>query len=116
MRLMRLASRPLERFLHVEASSGVVLMVAAAVAMIWANSPWSGSYTRLWETPIGLTVGGLSFERSLAWFVNDGLMAIFFFVVGMEIRRELHHGELSEPRPATRGTHRQKSWRRRWAE
>ena len=55
MRLMRLASRPLERFLHVEASSGVVLMVAAAVAMIWANSPWSGSYTRLWETPIGLT-------------------------------------------------------------
>ena len=100
MRLMRLASRPLERFMHVEASSGVVLLIAAAVAMIWANSPWSDSYTRLWETPIGLTVGGLSFERSLAWFVNDGLMAIFFFVVGMEIRREMHHGELSELRRA----------------
>lgn len=100
LRLMRLASRPLDRFLHVEASSGVVLLVVAALAMIWANSPWADHYTRLWDTPIGLRIGGVAFERSLAWFVNDGLMAIFFFVVGMEIRREMHHGELSELRRA----------------
>ncbi len=96
LKLARLASRPLERFLHIEASSGIVLLVSAAVAMIWANSPWAASYTRLWETSLGFQIGSWSFARTLAWYVNDGLMAIFFFVVGMEIRREIHHGELSE--------------------
>ncbi len=100
LKLARLASRPLERFLHVEASSGVVLLLSAALAMIWANSPWAQSYTALWETPLGLQLGPWDFQRSLGWWVNDGLMAIFFFVVGMEIRREIHHGELSEPRRA----------------
>jgi len=96
LRFARLAGRPLERFLHIEAASGILLLVAAAVALAWANSPWAESYVRLWETPLGLRVGGFTFERSLAWVVNDGLMVIFFFVVGMEIRREIHHGELSE--------------------
>lgn len=100
LRLVRLASRPLERFLHVQAASGVVLLIAAAVAMIWANSPFKDSYLRLWETPLGFSLGPLSFERGLGWWVNDGLMAIFFFVVGMEIRREIHHGELSDLRRA----------------
>lgn len=100
LRLVRLAGRPVERFLHVEASSGVVLLIAAAVAMIWANSPWADSYRALWHTPLGFGLGSLSFERPLEWWVNDGLMAIFFFVVGMEIRREIHHGELSELRRA----------------
>lgn len=100
LRLARLARRPLERFLQIEAASGILLLVVAGVALGWANSPWSASYFRLWETPLGLRLGGLRFVRPLAWFVNDGLMAIFFFVVGLEIRREAHHGELSEWRRA----------------
>ncbi|MDC0746571.1 Na+/H+ antiporter NhaA [Polyangium mundeleinium] len=100
LRLTRLASRPLERFLQIEAASGILLLVAAAVALVWANSPWAESYTLLWHTPLGIRVGTFTFERTLEWFVNDGLMVIFFFVVGMEIRREIHHGELSEWRRA----------------
>ncbi len=100
LRLARFASRPLERFLRIQASSGIVLIVAAAVAIAWANSRWAPSYERLWHTTVGVRLGGFVFERSLEWFVNDVLMTIFFFVVGMEIRREMHHGELSEWRRA----------------
>jgi NhaA family Na+:H+ antiporter len=101
LRFARLAGRPLERFLRVEAASGILLMVAAAVALAWSNSPWAGSYVHLWHTPLGIRVGAFTFERPLEWVVNDGLMAIFFFVVGLEIRREIHHGELSEWRRAS---------------
>ncbi|MEN9579637.1 MAG: hypothetical protein RJA70_2646 [Pseudomonadota bacterium] len=83
-----------------EAASGILLLVAAALALTWANSPWSESYFRLWEIPVGIRFGDFSFERSLSWFVNDALMVIFFFVVGLEIRREVHQGELSEVRRA----------------
>lgn len=100
LRFARLAGRPLERFLRIEAASGILLLVAAAVALVWANSPWAQSYVALWHTPVGLRIGSFAFERSLEWVVNDGLMVIFFFVVGMEIRREIHHGELSEWRRA----------------
>ncbi|MBI2376240.1 MAG: Na+/H+ antiporter NhaA [Deltaproteobacteria bacterium] len=100
LRLARLASRPLERFLRIEAASGILLLLAAALALVWANSPWASSYSSLWQARVGLHVGTFAFERSLEWFVNDGLMVIFFFVVGMEIRRELHHGELSDWRRA----------------
>ena len=99
-RFARLARRPLERFLRIEAASGILLMVAAALALAWANSPWADSYVRLWHTPLGIRLGKFSFEQTLEWFVNDGLMVIFFFVVGMEIRREVHNGELSEWRRA----------------
>jgi NhaA family Na+:H+ antiporter len=91
---------PVERFLAVEASSGILLLVAAAVALAWANSPWHGSYQALWHTSVGLKVGPLAFERDLHFWINDGLMAVFFFVVGLEIKRELHAGELSELRRA----------------
>ncbi len=101
MRLTRLAGRPLERFLRIQAASGILLLLAAAIALVWANSPWAESYQRLWHTPVGFRLGAHHFERSLEWFVNDGLMVIFFFVVGLEIRRELHHGELSEWRRAS---------------
>ncbi|MBK8172890.1 MAG: Na+/H+ antiporter NhaA [Sandaracinaceae bacterium] len=100
LRLMRIAGRPLERFLRIEAASGILLLVAAAVALALANSPWADAYLSIWHTPLGLRVGGFAFERSLEWVVNDGLMVIFFFVVGMEIRREIHRGELSEWRRA----------------
>lgn len=100
LRLARLAGRPLERFLRIEAASGILLLLTTAVALAWANSPWAESYVHVWHTPVGIHIGGLEFERSLEWVVNDGLMVIFFFVVGMEIRREIHHGELSEWRRA----------------
>jgi NhaA family Na+:H+ antiporter len=76
-------------------------MVAAIVALAWANSPWRTLYAELWQTPIGLRVGSLLFERDLHFWINDGLMTVFFFVVGLEIRREIHAGELSEVRRAT---------------
>lgn len=100
VRLARFAGRPLERFLHTEATSGVLLLVAAAFALSIANSPWSDAFTRFWHTPIGVRLGDFAFERTLEWVVNDGLMVLFFFVVGMEIRREIHQGELSEWRRA----------------
>jgi NhaA family Na+:H+ antiporter len=91
---------PVERFLAIQTASGILLLLAAALALAWANSPWSESYAALWRTPIGLRLGGFAFERDLAWWVNDGLMVIFFFVVGLEIRREIHEGELSDLRRA----------------
>lgn len=101
LRLALVAYRPLERFLRVEAASGVLLLLAAAGALLLANSPWAESYLALWHIPIGVHAGELHFQRSLEWLVNDGLMVIFFFVVGLEIRRELHQGELSEWRRAS---------------
>jgi NhaA family Na+:H+ antiporter len=100
LRVARVAGRPLERFLRIEAASGILLLGAAAFALLWANSPWAETYVNLWHTPLGIRFGEFSFERSLEWYVNDCLMVIFFFVVGMEIRREIHHGELSEWRRA----------------
>jgi NhaA family Na+:H+ antiporter len=88
--------RPLERFLHVEASSGILLLAAALVAVVWANSPWAESYEALWHTPVTLGLGQLLSRETRHFWINDGLMAIFFLVVGLEIRREIHEGELSE--------------------
>jgi NhaA family Na+:H+ antiporter len=91
---------PVERFLAVETASGILLLLAAALALVLANSPLRDGYAALWETPIGLSAGSLRFDRSLGWWINDGLMVIFFFVVGLEIRREIHAGELSDARRA----------------
>ncbi len=95
--LARMA-RPLARFLRVEAAGGIVLVVATVVALAWANSPWSAGYQTLWETPVQLTVGSFRFDEDLRHVVNDALMAIFFFVVGLEIKRELVTGELRDRR------------------
>ncbi len=100
LRLVRNVGAPLERFLRLEAASGLLLLLAAAAAIVWANSPWAESYAGLWHTPLGVRVGGFAFERTLEWLVNDVLMVIFFFLVGLEIRRELHDGELCEWRRA----------------
>ena len=91
---------PVERFVSIEASSGIVLLAAAVIALAWANSPWHGGYEALLHTPIGFRAGGLAFERDLHFWINDGLMVVFFFVVGLEIKREMHAGELSELRRA----------------
>jgi Na+:H+ antiporter, NhaA family len=91
---------PVDRFLSIQASSGIVLLVVALFALLWANSPWRDSYAGLFHTHFGLSLGRLTFERDLHFWINDGLMTIFFFVVGLEIRREIHRGELSELRRA----------------
>jgi NhaA family Na+:H+ antiporter len=91
---------PVERFLSIEASSGILLLASALVALIWANSPWHSTYEALLHTPIGLRLGPFAFERDIHFWINDGLMVVFFFVVGLEIKRELHAGELSEARRA----------------
>jgi NhaA family Na+:H+ antiporter len=100
-RAARRVLAPIQRFLSVEAASGIVLIIAAVLALIWANSPWRGDYDALWHTPIGLRVGSWELERTLHFWVNEGLMTIFFFVVGLEIRREIHGGELSDLRRAS---------------
>ena len=93
--------RPLVRFIRIETASGGVLLVAAVAAMVWANSPWSDAYHQLFEgTRFAVELGPLRIDQSLAEFINDGLMAIFFFVVGLEIKRELVVGELRDPRTA----------------
>jgi NhaA family Na+:H+ antiporter len=80
------------RILQVEASSGLVLLVAALVALACANSPWSGAYDDLWRTPLNLTVGGFSSTATVGFWINDGLMTLFFLVVGLEIRHEFARG------------------------
>ncbi|MBK9035486.1 MAG: Na+/H+ antiporter NhaA [Myxococcales bacterium] len=100
VRVARALMRPVERFLAIEAASGLILLAAAAVALIWANSAWADDYEALWRTPLGFTIGDYRVEASLHYVVNDILMAIFFFVVGLEIRREMHQGELSDLRRA----------------
>lgn len=85
-----------EEFASVEALGGIVLLIASAAALVWANSPWSASYTSLWDYEVTVGPGGLSITNSLRHWVNEGLMTIFFFVVGVEIKRELVEGELSD--------------------
>ncbi|WP_437580718.1 Na+/H+ antiporter NhaA [Sorangium sp. So ce887] len=87
---------PIDRFMHVEAASGIVLLIASVIALAWANSPWGDAYEHLWHIPITIGAGSLVFTQPLHFWINEGLMTIFFFVVGLEIRREIHEGELSD--------------------
>lgn len=88
------------RFIATETASGVLLVIAGLIALCWANSPWGDAYRALWRTAIDLQVGSYHLHLDLRHAVNDGLMVLFFFVVGLEIKRELVGGELSSPRVA----------------
>ena len=92
--------RPVQRFMHEEASSGIVLFVAAVVALAWANSPWYDAYHDLLETHIIVGFGSWAIDETIHHWIDDGLMAIFFFVVGLEIKRAVVVGELSSVRKA----------------
>ena len=92
--------RPTLGFMRIEASGAIMLLAATILALIWANSAWGESYFEFWEVHITFEVGGFHFHESLKHFVNDGLMAIFFFVVGLEIKRELVVGELNSVKKA----------------
>jgi len=87
--------RPINDFLRKEASGGILLIIFTVIALAWANSPWYDSYHELWDTYISINAGNFDLNLSLHHWINDGLMVIFFFVVGLEIKRELLVGELS---------------------
>lgn len=91
---------PFARFLRIEASAGAALLLATLAALILSNSAWSPSFLAFWETRLGLHVGGWDYARSLRDWINDGLMTLFFFVVALELKRELVLGELRHPRVA----------------
>ncbi|PAP80584.1 Na+/H+ antiporter NhaA [Rubrivirga sp. SAORIC476] len=97
---MQTLLRPFQSFFKTEAAGGILLLAAAAVALVWANSPLVGAYNDLWGTYVTVGAGSFEISKPLLLWVNDGLMAIFFFVVGLEIKREVLAGELAEPRKA----------------
>ncbi len=88
----------LNDFLDLESSSGILLVIAAVVAMVVANSPLAPIYDSLIDLPVGIRVGALEIEKPLLLWINDGLMAVFFFLVGLELKREILDGQLSDPR------------------
>ena len=92
--------RPFRDFLHTEAAGGIVLVFATVVALIWANSPFSNSYQDLWGSTVTIAFRDHVLTLNLRTWVNDGLMTVFFFVVGLEIKRELVVGELRDRRTA----------------
>ncbi|TVR22120.1 MAG: Na+/H+ antiporter NhaA [Ilumatobacter sp.] len=92
--------RPLADFLRRQAGAAALLIVAAGIAMVWANSPWWETYGEFWERELAFTFDGTTLSLSLRDWVNDGLMTLFFFVVGLEIKREVTQGELREFRHA----------------
>ena len=96
----RAVLRPLQDFLSTSTASATLLLAAALVALVWANSPWSEAYTSLWHTEIAFGVGSWAIADDLRTWVNDGLMALFFLVVGLEIKREVLQGELRDPKAA----------------
>jgi Na+:H+ antiporter, NhaA family len=93
--------RPLRDFLATETSSGIVLFAAAVVALVWANSPFRSSYEKFWTTDVAISLNGRLFALDLRHVINDGLMTLFFFVAGCEIKRELVGGELADRRKAS---------------
>ena len=99
--LAKFVARPVLRFIDREVAGGILLLVATAAALVWVNSGWGDSYHSFWHTEIELAVGSWHLPHmSLGHFVNDALMALFFFVVGLEIKRELVTGDLSSMRAA----------------
>jgi len=91
---------PIVRFLHVESSGGLVLLACTVAALLLANSPLATAYESLRHTVVGVAAGDLSLHLPLVEWINDGLMTLLFFVVGLEIKREVVSGELSDPRKA----------------
>lgn len=98
--LIERALKPFAKFAHTASSGGIVLLVCTAIALVWANSPWAASYHHLWELEIAVGAGPFSIRSTLHHLINDGLMAVFFFLVGLEIKREVLIGELASLRQA----------------
>ncbi len=97
---IRLILRPLQEFARRSTAGGILLLASAIIALIWANSPWGHLYEQLWHTEIAIVLGDFHLEEDLLHWINDGLMAIFFLFVGLEIKREVLIGELASVRRA----------------
>ena len=98
--LPRMILQPVQAFLETEAASGLLLLVAAVIALVWANSPWRDTYEQVWRTDLSLRLGRWVVREDLGGWVGDGFMALFFLVAGLEIKRELLTGELRDRRAA----------------
>ncbi len=92
--------RPFHEFAAAESAGGIVLLACAVVALAWSNSPWSETYFELWERSLSIGFEGAALTKTIHHWINDGLMVLFFFLVGLEIKRELLAGELASPRKA----------------
>lgn len=99
--LARRLARPAARFLAIEAASGILLLLATTLALIWANSPWKDSYASFLNAAVVLDAGPVGVHLTVQEFVNDALMALFFFVAGLEIKREFVKGELRDRKAAS---------------
>ena len=91
---------PMQEFIKTESSSSILLILFMLAALFWANSPWKASYAALWSTEFSIGLGSFSLSKPLLLWINDGLMAVFFFVIGLEIKREILVGELSSLKKA----------------
>lgn len=92
--------KPVNQFISKSTTGGIILFIAAIIAIFFANSPWATDYHSIWQHKIGISLGNLELKMSLHHWINDGLMAIFFFVVGLELKRELSNGELASSKKA----------------
>ena len=92
--------RPFQEFFKIEASSGIVLIACTLIALVWANSSAAESYFALWQMKLTIGLGAFILSKPILLWINDGLMALFFFLVGLEIKREILIGELSSPKQA----------------
>ena len=92
--------RPFQRFVAQQTSGGIVLLACTLAALVWANSAWSDSYAEFWDWHLRIGGGDYTLDKTLHFWINDALMAVFFLVVGLEIKRAILVGELSSPRRA----------------
>lgn len=99
-RVVQTIANPIQEFLKLQSASGILLFVFTLAAIVWSNSRWSDSYEEWWHTTLSFGFGTFIFSKSLLHWINDGLMTVFFFVVGLEIKREILIGELSSFRKA----------------
>lgn len=97
---LRKIIQPFQNFVQMESFSGILLLMLTVIALLWANMPFGNTYADLWHTAICIGLNGAVFSQSLHFWINDGLMTVFFLLVGLEIKRELLAGELSSPRLA----------------
>lgn len=96
--IKRVFLTPFQKFVKIESFSGILLMFATLLALVWANSPYGDSYRELWQYDLGIITETFEFKKPLILWINDGLMAIFFLLIGLEIKRELLIGELNSPK------------------
>ncbi len=94
---VELLTRPVQRFLEIQSASGIVLIIFTLAALLLANSRWAEPIAHFWHTPCEIRFGQWMLQKDLLHLINDGLMVVFFFLVGLEIKREIVAGELRDP-------------------